>query len=35
MRVFAEAWPDAEFVQQAAAQVPWYHQLELLDNEPI
>ena len=23
MRAFAEAWPDAEFVQQAAAQLPW------------
>ena len=22
MRAFAEAWPDAEFVQQAAAQLP-------------
>jgi len=24
-----------EFVQQAAAQLPWHHQLALLDNEPI
>lgn len=23
MRAFAEAWPDAEFVQQAAALLPW------------
>jgi len=22
IRAFAEAWPDAEFVQQAAAQIP-------------
>jgi hypothetical protein len=21
--VFSEAWPDAEFVQQAVAQLPW------------
>ena len=25
MRAFAEAWPDVEFVQQAAAQLPWFH----------
>ena len=34
MRAFAEAWPDAEFVQQAVAQFPWYHQLALLDRLP-
>lgn len=27
MRAFAEAWPDAEFVQEVLAQLPWYHQL--------
>lgn len=32
MRAFAEAWPDTEFVRQAAAQLPWYHQLALLDK---
>lgn len=32
MRAFAEAWPDAEFVQEALAQLPWYHQLALLDK---
>ena len=32
MRAFAEAWPDAEFVQAALAQLPWYHQLALLDK---
>jgi predicted nuclease of restriction endonuclease-like (RecB) superfamily len=26
MRAFAEAWPKVEFVQQAAAQLPWFHQ---------
>ena len=25
MRAFAEAWPDVEFVQQLAAQLPWGH----------
>ena len=34
MRALAEAWPDAEFVQQAAAQLPSYHQLALLDKLP-
>lgn len=23
MRSFADAWPDGEFVQQAAARLPW------------
>ena len=32
MRAFAEAWPDGEFVQQAAAQLPWGHNLVLLDS---
>ncbi|WP_306477942.1 YhcG family protein [Methyloversatilis sp.] len=32
MRAFAEAWPDCEFVQQAAAQLPWGHNLVLLDR---
>ena len=31
-RAFAEAWPDAEFVQEVLAQLPWYHQLALLDK---
>ena len=30
MRAFAEAWPDAEFVQQLVAQLPWGHNLVLL-----
>lgn len=29
MRAFAEAWPDAEVVQQAVGQLPWGHQLAL------
>ena len=32
MRSFAEAWPDAEFVQGVLAQLPWYHHLALLDK---
>ncbi|MDR1276146.1 MAG: PDDEXK nuclease domain-containing protein, partial [Candidatus Accumulibacter sp.] len=32
MRAFAEAWPEAEFVQQAAAQLPWFHFCTLLDK---
>lgn len=32
MRAFAESWPDAEFVQGVLAQLPWYHQLALLDK---
>jgi len=32
MRAFAEAWPDAGFVQAVLAQLPWYHQLALLDK---
>ena len=34
MRAFAGAWPDAEFVQAVLAQLPWYHQLALLDKLP-
>jgi len=32
MRAFAEAWPEEEFVQQAAAQIPWFHNCILLDQ---
>lgn len=34
MRAFAEAWPDEAFVQEVLAQLPWYHQLALLDKLP-
>ena len=30
MRAFAQAWPDAEVVQQAVGQLPWGHNLVLL-----
>lgn len=32
MRSFAEAWPEVEFVQAVLAQLPWYHQITLLDK---
>ena len=32
MRSLAQAWPDAEFVQQPAAQLPWFHLCTLLDK---
>lgn len=32
MRAFAEAWPDAQFVQQAAAQSPWFHNCVIMDK---
>ena len=32
MRAFAEAWPDAEIVQQAVGQLPWGHNLVLLSK---
>jgi predicted nuclease of restriction endonuclease-like (RecB) superfamily len=31
MRTFAEAWPDESIVQQAVAQLPWGHNVRLLD----
>jgi predicted nuclease of restriction endonuclease-like (RecB) superfamily len=32
MRRFAEVWADDEFVQQVAAQLPWFHNCVLLDK---
>lgn len=32
MRSFAQAWPEAQFVQQAAAQLPWFHLCTLIDK---
>lgn len=32
MRAFAQAWPDEAFVQQVAAQLPWFHNCILLDK---
>ncbi len=30
MRSFAEQWPEAEFVQQAVAQIPWGHNILII-----
>jgi hypothetical protein len=32
MRKFAESWSVDEFVQQAAAQIPWFHNCVQLDK---
>lgn len=32
MRAFAQAWPDSEIVQQAVAQLPWGHNVRILDG---
>ena len=32
MRAFAESWPDPSFVQQVAAQIPWFHNCAILDK---
>jgi predicted nuclease of restriction endonuclease-like (RecB) superfamily len=32
MRAFAEAWPNESIVQQAAAQIPWFHNCVILDR---
>ncbi|WGW14141.1 PDDEXK nuclease domain-containing protein [Saxibacter everestensis] len=36
MRAFAAAWPDQAIVQASLAQLPWYHQIALLEklNDP-
>jgi predicted nuclease of restriction endonuclease-like (RecB) superfamily len=31
MRAFADAWPDEALVQQAVAQIPWGHNVRILD----
>ena len=32
MRAFAEAWPVDEIVQAVLAQIPWYHNIALLEK---
>ena len=32
MRAFAAAWPDRSFVQQLAAQIPWFHNCILMNR---
>lgn len=34
MRAFAAAWPDRQFVQQVAAQIPWSHNCTILSVLP-
>lgn len=34
MRKFAGAWCDSQFVQQVAAQIPWFHHCVILDKVP-
>lgn len=35
MRAFAEAYPEETIVQQAAAQIPWFHNCVLLDKVKV
>src|SRR5207244_314988 len=32
MQTFAAAYPDIEFTQQLAAQIPWFHHCVILDK---
>jgi predicted nuclease of restriction endonuclease-like (RecB) superfamily len=32
MRAFAAAWPDRAIVQEALAQIPWYHHIALMEK---
>ena len=32
MRAFAEAWPEPSIVQQLVAQIPWGHNVRILDR---
>lgn len=32
MRAFAEAYPDEQFAQQVVGQIPWGHNVRLLDK---
>jgi predicted nuclease of restriction endonuclease-like (RecB) superfamily len=32
MRAFAEAWPEEAFVQEALAQITWYHNVTLIEK---
>ena len=34
MRRFAEIYPDFQFVQQAAAQIPWFHNVAIMQATP-
>jgi len=30
---FAGTWPKSSFVQEVLAQLPWYHQIAMLDKQ--
>jgi predicted nuclease of restriction endonuclease-like (RecB) superfamily len=32
MRAFAEAWPEEQIVQEVLGQIPWYHNIALLEK---
>src|SRR6267143_3435672 len=32
MRAFAQAWPDVSIVQAVLAQLPWYHNIALIEK---
>ncbi len=32
MRAFAAAWPERAILQEALAQIPWYHHIALLEK---
>ena len=29
---FAEAWPELSIIQEVLGQIPWYHNIDLLDK---
>ena len=35
MRAFAEAWPEDSIVQQVVGQIPWGHNIRILDMVKI
>jgi predicted nuclease of restriction endonuclease-like (RecB) superfamily len=35
MKSFAEAYPDEEFLQQAAAKIPWFHNCTILEKVKV
>jgi predicted nuclease of restriction endonuclease-like (RecB) superfamily len=35
MRAFAEAYPDEQIVQQPVAQIPWGHNVHILDTRSV
>ena len=35
MRAFAMTWPDSEIVQEVLAQLPWYHNIALIEKRSL